>query len=385
MGKDTPFDISYENEVNNERKGELDQRLVAAVCQEMMKLFQGKGVAENTAGMNHAVGLPYGTFKLVKTIGDVTINPNLTLHNVFYVPEFKLNLLSIGRLIRKQKLLAIFLPDYFLFQDLLTKKVVAAGKGFKNLYTCRATSAPATYSSSNSQNGIVERKHKHLLDTARALKFHAQLPNSFWGDYVLSATYLINKMPMENLDWKTPYEILHGYPPNQKGYKLFDLHTKTVFCSRDVIFREDTFPFKVSYTPIPTPSHIHSPVFSTPSMLDDNSDFDSMSSMPATHQNEQNGYAHQDTLIHHEQPNTTTTSAQSDIRRSTRSKHLPNWLKDFVTPVHVSNVQRSMPLYPLFQAHDFAFMSKDYIAFLANVMATSDPVTYAQACKDPKG
>ncbi|XP_071719575.1 uncharacterized protein [Rutidosis leptorrhynchoides] len=56
MSKDTPFDIAYENEVNNERKGELDQRLVAAVCQEMMKLFQGKGVAENTPGMNHAEG-----------------------------------------------------------------------------------------------------------------------------------------------------------------------------------------------------------------------------------------------------------------------------------------------------------------------------------------
>ena len=31
------------------------------------------------------------------------------------------------------------------------------------------------------QNAIVERKHRHLLDTARALKFHASLPNKFWG------------------------------------------------------------------------------------------------------------------------------------------------------------------------------------------------------------
>ncbi|GJR21169.1 NSP-interacting kinase 1-like protein [Tanacetum coccineum] len=131
------------------------------------------------------------------------------------------------------------------------------------------------------QNEVVERKHRHLLDTARDIKIHANLPNKFWGDFVLAATYLINKMPMKILDWKSPFEVLHGiipsfehlrtigclcyaavtkpykdkfkprgnrcvmigYPPGQKGYKLYDLHTKEIFYSRDVIFKEDVFPF----------------------------------------------------------------------------------------------------------------------------------------------
>ena len=54
------------------------------------------------------------------------------------------------------------------------------------------------------QNSVVERKHRHLLDTARAIKIHANLPNSFWGECVLTATYLINRMSTPVLAWKSP-------------------------------------------------------------------------------------------------------------------------------------------------------------------------------------
>ncbi|KAL1204554.1 Retrovirus-related Pol polyprotein from transposon RE1 [Cardamine amara subsp. amara] len=64
------------------------------------------------------------------------------------------------------------------------------------------------------QNGRVERKHRHILNMARALLFQAQLPIRFWGESVLAATYLINQTPSIILGNKMPYELLSGSAPD---------------------------------------------------------------------------------------------------------------------------------------------------------------------------
>jgi len=57
------------------------------------------------------------------------------------------------------------------------------------------------------QYSVVERKHKHLLKTARVLLLQSNMPLHFWGDFLLTATYVINIFPRTILNNKTPLKF----------------------------------------------------------------------------------------------------------------------------------------------------------------------------------
>ena len=82
-----------------------------------------------------------------------------------------------------------------------------------------------------SQNGIAERKNKHLLETARALLFQIHMPKHFYANVVSTACFFINRRPSFVFDWANPFQTLFPYK------SLFPFEPQVFWCTcfvRDV-------------------------------------------------------------------------------------------------------------------------------------------------------
>lgn len=61
------------------------------------------------------LSVPNGDFVPVDGIGNITINSNITLFDVLYVPSFKFNLLSVRKLTQALNCVILFYPDHCVF------------------------------------------------------------------------------------------------------------------------------------------------------------------------------------------------------------------------------------------------------------------------------
>ncbi|KAL0386517.1 UNVERIFIED_CONTAM: Copia protein [Sesamum latifolium] len=102
------------------------------------------------------------------------------------------------------------------------------------------------------QNGVAERRNRTLLEMARSMMAQANLPISFWGDAILTAAYILNRVPSKSIP-TTPYELWHGKAQFRRltpmgvgrGYVMYGEHPDkgiTEIESRDVDFLEEDFP-----------------------------------------------------------------------------------------------------------------------------------------------
>ena len=137
------------------------------------------------------------------------------------------------------------------------------------------------------QNGVAERKNRHLLDVVRTLLIESSVPTKFWVEALSTAVYLINRLPTVTLNYDSPYlclfgippeyKSLHtfgcvcfvhlppterhklvaqsvtcafmGYSPTQKGFICYDAHANKFRISRNVIFFENQYFFQSHVIP----------------------------------------------------------------------------------------------------------------------------------------
>jgi transposase InsO family protein len=84
---------------------------------------------------------------------------------------------------------------------------------FKKIYDEKGIARQLTIPYTPQQNGVAERRNRTLFDMVRLMMTQANLPISFWGDTLLTAVYILNRVPSKSVS-STPYELWNGVKPN---------------------------------------------------------------------------------------------------------------------------------------------------------------------------
>ena len=76
-------------------------------------------------------------------------------------------------------------------------------------------------------NEVAERKNRTLKDMMNSLLVSASAPNNLWGEAILSACDLHNRISYKKTS-KTPYELWKGHTPNLTYLKLLGCLAKVM-------------------------------------------------------------------------------------------------------------------------------------------------------------
>ncbi|KAG6505768.1 hypothetical protein ZIOFF_038133 [Zingiber officinale] len=71
------------------------------------------------------------------------------------------------------------------------------------------------------QNGVAERKIRHLVETCKSWLHAKKLPKELWAEGMNCAAHVINRTPLSSTNNKAPYELLYGVKPNVKHFRVF--------------------------------------------------------------------------------------------------------------------------------------------------------------------
>ena len=106
---------------------------------------------------------------------------------------------------------------------------------FNHLGILHQSSCPHT----PQQNGVVERKHRHILNIARAIRFQAHLPIRFWGYCIKAAVYLMNRLPSSAISNKSPYGLLHCKQPSLTNLRVIGCLCYATIVPKGISFQQE--------------------------------------------------------------------------------------------------------------------------------------------------
>ncbi|RVW35073.1 Retrovirus-related Pol polyprotein from transposon TNT 1-94 [Vitis vinifera] len=176
---------------------------------------------------NLTVRIADGSLSKVAGTGSVVLSRDLTLNSVLLVPNLDCNLLSISKLTKEKRCITNFSSTHCEFQDLDSGKTIGNAEECSGLYILKERHDPqeqpqmtvggflaqegivhlSSCVDTPQQNGIAERKNRHLLEVARSLMFSMNVPKLFWGQAILTAAYLINRMPSRGENSTQEYQF----------------------------------------------------------------------------------------------------------------------------------------------------------------------------------
>ncbi|GAV59362.1 hypothetical protein CFOL_v3_02893 [Cephalotus follicularis] len=96
--------------------------------------FNSLNIYKPSMSCHANVKLPNGSTTKITHVGTTKLSNTLTLHNVLFVPVFSFSLLSISRFTKENQCFVIFYPDFCLFQDLWTDRIMGIGRVKQRLY-----------------------------------------------------------------------------------------------------------------------------------------------------------------------------------------------------------------------------------------------------------
>jgi hypothetical protein len=221
--------------------------------------------------------------------GPTPISSNFGYHYSFFIVDDNTRFSWLYPLAKKSKVLTTFihfkkLVEYRFSSHIKQSQIDDEGEFTSKLFLTflrdheisHQISCPYT----PQQNGVVERKHRHIVAMRLYLLAQSRLPHNFWVEAFSIVVFRINRLPTPKLDHISPYEkllqrtldytflksfgyacfphmvpynrhklsfksvpcVFIGYDDHYKGYRCLDPVSGRIYISRNVVLMRQTSP-----------------------------------------------------------------------------------------------------------------------------------------------